>query len=105
MTMDATIELMASSPPTSRDALASAELRNLVERVVRKRVPEPEVDDLVQTVLCDAVASRSLPDEPEQLRRWLVGIARHKVADFHRKRSRGQHVALPEQIEGKPVPH
>jgi DNA-directed RNA polymerase specialized sigma24 family protein len=69
--------------------LASPEMRRLIERFVRRRVPAGDVDDIVQTVLCDALASQSVPDDDEQLRRWLMGITRHKVADFHRGGARG----------------
>src|SRR5262249_31328040 len=37
------------------------------------------------------------------LRRWLVGIARHKVADAHRKAKREPPAELPE-IEAPPAP-
>jgi DNA-directed RNA polymerase specialized sigma24 family protein len=84
--------------------LASAELRKLIEGMVRRKVPEMDVDDVVQTVLCDALANKEPPEETEQLRRWIAGITRHKVADFHRKGSRAKHVELPEQLEGEEPP-
>ena len=43
---------------------------------------------MAQTVLADALASPKVPTDPEELRRWLTGIARHKVADFHRQAMR-----------------
>lgn len=88
-------------PSTSlSQRLSSPELRELVERFVRRRVPELEVEDLVQTVLLDALASKTAPDGDEALRKWLVGITRHKVADFHRRGSRAKLVELPDQLEG-----
>lgn len=91
--------------PDFRQRLSSPELRRLVEQFVRRRVPEVEVDDIVQTVFCDALASDRAPDDAEQLRKWLVGITRHKVADFHRRGGRRKHVPLPEQLEGEAAPH
>ncbi len=99
-----------------RAKLSSPELRSLVQRLVRRRVPEVEVEDVVQTVLCDAFASAKTSeqradgtgpalDDDEQLRKWVVGITRHKVADFHRSGSRVKQVELPEQLEGEPPPH
>ncbi len=99
-----------------RAMLSSPELRSLVQRLVRRRVPEVDVEDVVQTVLCDAFASAKTStegaddsgpalDDEEQLRKWVVGITRHKVADFHRRGSRAKHVELPEQLEGEPPPH
>jgi hypothetical protein len=43
---------------------------------------------VVQTVLCDALAVAAVPVESDELPRWLNGIARHKVADEHRRRAR-----------------
>lgn len=42
----------------------------------------------MQTVLCDALAVAAVPVESQDLPRWLNGIARHKVADEHRRRAR-----------------
>jgi len=67
-------------------ALADPELRRALERVVKGRLPAAEVDDVVQDTLAEALASRSAPAEKEALRRWVFGIARHKVADYFRKR-------------------
>lgn len=82
-------------------ALASDETRRQVERFVRRRVPASEVDDIVQTVLVDALASASPPDEEAAFKRWLMGVARHKVADHHRRKQRQPTTAeLGENLEG-----
>lgn len=88
----------------ARDYLGSDELRTLVVRFVRRRVPEAEVDDVVQTILVAALEASSLPAAREELRKWVVGIARHKIADLHRGR-RGHAVELPENlaVEVEPV--
>jgi len=86
-------------------ALASHETRRQVERFVRRRVPASEVDDLVQTVLVDALAAASPPDEEAAFKRWLMGVARHKVADHHRRKKRQPTTAeLGEHIEGERPP-
>jgi DNA-directed RNA polymerase specialized sigma24 family protein len=115
--MDETMEAVPNTDSSNlRAKLGSPELRSLVQRLVRRRVPEVEVDDVVQTVLCDAFASAKTSaqqadgtgpvlDDDEQLRKWVVGITRHKVADFHRRGSRVKQVELPEQLEGEPPPH
>lgn len=100
--MDAALAQSTTVDP--KTLIASPEVRRLVEGVVRRRVPEREVEDVVQTILCDALASDSMPDDEEQLRKWIVGITRHKVADFHRKGSRAKHVELPETVEGEEAP-
>jgi RNA polymerase sigma factor (sigma-70 family) len=74
--------------PARKTPLADAEIRRFLTDFVKKRVPTSDVDDVVQIVLCDALAAPSPPEEREELRKWLIGIARHKVADFHRRTSR-----------------
>ncbi len=68
--------------------LADASLRRSLAAVLRQRVPAGEAEDLAQTVLCDALASPRLPTDPTELRRWVVAIARHKIADYHRRARR-----------------
>ena len=46
-------------------------LRNLTT-MVRRRVPACEADDVVQSVLCDVLAARAVPQDDE-LPRWVVG--------------------------------
>ncbi|WP_437737675.1 RNA polymerase sigma factor [Sorangium sp. So ce1335] len=82
--------------------LADPGTRRALEEFVRRRVPGGEVDDVVQTVLCDALASPARPADPTELRRWLLGIARHKVADHHRRSSREAAAELPDLPVGPP---
>jgi RNA polymerase sigma factor (sigma-70 family) len=82
----------------SRSVLGSAEVRRLLEGVVRRKVPPSEVDDLVQTALCEALASERLPDDDEALRRWVLGVARNKIADHHRRAGRRRTVELDEEL-------
>jgi len=105
--MDATMASMSrSSPPAGvgGDPLGEPALRGWVERYLRGRVPPSDVDDVVQTVLCAAVAARRVPEDEEQLRRWLIGIARHKVADLHRHRARAKEVELKDHDWAAPAP-
>jgi len=86
-------------------ALASEDTRRRVERFVRRRVPASEVDDIVQTVLVDALTASSPPEDEGAFRRWLMGVARHKVADHHRSKKRQPTTAeLGEHIEGDRPP-
>ncbi len=71
-----------------RALLADVGLRRSLTAALRRRVPAPEAEDLAQTVLCDALASPRLPTDPGELRRWVAAIARHKVADWHRRARR-----------------
>ncbi|AUX42753.1 uncharacterized protein SOCE26_041860 [Sorangium cellulosum] len=94
---------MITEPPSpATTPLAEPGLRRSLEEFVRRRVPSAEVDDVVQTVLCDALASPARPTDPSELRRWLLGIARHKVADHHRRASREAATELPDLPVGPP---
>jgi DNA-directed RNA polymerase specialized sigma24 family protein len=91
--------------PTSRakEALGDPALRQTVERFVRRRVPSSDVEDVVQTVFVDALAAAERPTDPAELARWLLGIARHKVVDRHRRAVREPAAELPE-IPTAPAP-
>jgi DNA-directed RNA polymerase specialized sigma24 family protein len=85
--------------PTSRshtDSLGDPALRRAVEKFVRRRVPPSDVEDVVQTVFVDALAAEGRPEDPGELARWLLGIARHKVVDRHRRATREPAMELPE---------
>ena len=80
---------MAMPATPARGALLSApELRSGLVRFIRGRVAESDVEDVVQATLADAFAARDAPEEAEELRRWVFGIAKHKVVDVHRRGGR-----------------
>ena len=56
--------------------------------IVRRRVPSSDVDDVVQAVLCAALDSSLIPVDEGEIGRWICGITRNKVADFHRRANR-----------------
>ena len=93
------VHAMSHSPV----ATLSPELRSALVAMVRKRVPESEVEDIVQATLADAFASPHAPPEPEAFRRWVFGVAKNKVVDFHRQRGR-ESFDVP-AVAGKPAPH
>jgi len=68
--------------------LADPALREALLKFARRRLPPGEVDDLVQNTLADALSSTSAPTEEADFRRWVRGIARHKIADAYRRRGR-----------------
>ncbi|MEO8796513.1 MAG: hypothetical protein ABI551_01385 [Polyangiaceae bacterium] len=56
--------------------------------IVRRRVPASDVDDVVQSVVCDALGSAFIPIDDGEITCWIFGIARNKVADVHRRAKR-----------------
>ena len=68
--------------------VADPALRVALERFVRAKVPPSEVDDIVQASLTDALATTEGPETEEEIRRWLYGIVRHKIADHFRRAAR-----------------
>ncbi len=93
---------MPSDVSPSKRILAEPAMRRVLEDFVRKRVSTSDVDDIVQTVLMEALAAPSRPQEESELRRWLLGIARHKVVDHHRRASRETVAEIPDLPVGPP---
>jgi DNA-directed RNA polymerase specialized sigma24 family protein len=60
------------------------------------------VDDLVQATLVEVVASTSAPRERPAWNLWVFGIARHKLADFFRERSRVAPLLAETEIAAAP---
>ncbi|TAK29345.1 MAG: sigma-70 family RNA polymerase sigma factor [Myxococcaceae bacterium] len=84
--------------PTMDDDWTSASFRAALLAMVRRRVPPGEADDVVQAALAEAVAAADRPRDPAGLRRWIWGVARHKIADFHRRARREDVGDVPEQV-------
>lgn len=76
-----------AQPPTPA-LLNDPELLRDLRRFIGGRVPRDETDDVLQTTVAAALESEHAPDDPEDFRRWLFGVARNKVADHFRKRGR-----------------
>jgi DNA-directed RNA polymerase specialized sigma24 family protein len=81
------------------DYLKSPATRSSLHAYVRRRGLSDSADDLVQTVLCDALAVEAVPDRSSELPRFVTGIARTKVVDEHRRRARWKRAELPEDLE------
>lgn len=93
----------AETASLTKESLADPALRRALVDFVRRRLPIADVDDVVQTVLCDALAARERPSDAGELRRWVLGIARHKVIDCHRRAHREPPIEMPE-VEASPPP-
>jgi DNA-directed RNA polymerase specialized sigma24 family protein len=89
----------ASRLDAVRSALTDPVVRQGIQSLVGRRVPAQEVGDVVQAVVCDALAAED-PPPPGDVPRWLFGIARHKVADHHRQARRRPVEALDAALVG-----
>lgn len=95
--------MSAAREPRAHRFLSAPETRRFLTDYIRKRVAERDVDDVVQTVLVEALASDRMPEHETEMRKWLVGVARHKIADLHRRAGREQPAELAD-IEAAPPP-
>jgi RNA polymerase sigma factor (sigma-70 family) len=84
--------------------LASTQLRRALREMIRRKAPPADVEDLVQATLTDALASPRVPQDSDELRRWVFAIARNKIVDHHRRSGRESPQELPE-IEAAGAPH
>ena len=82
--------------------LADPALRKDVAAYVRRRVPARDVDDVVQSVLCAALGMPRRPKDPRALRRWVLGMAQHKVVDVHRHAEHEPRALVGEVLAGPP---
>lgn len=69
-------------------SVADPRLRADLERSIGRRVEPAEVEDIVQSVLVEALGSRRLPETQEEIRRFVFAIARQRVIDWYRLRDR-----------------
>ncbi len=63
-------------------------LRARLAQVVRRRVADADVEDVVQTILFVVMTDARRPQVEPDLQRWVAGVTRHKIADHHRGRRR-----------------
>ncbi|MFO0624889.1 MAG: sigma factor [Polyangiales bacterium] len=91
-------------PPSTMPLDWSAQqFRDALLRYVSRRVPSHEAEDVVQSVLLEAATAAQRPDDPGSVRRWIWGIARHKIADHHRRARREAPEVAAEAPAGQDV--
>ncbi len=93
----------SASSPVAGHPLLDPRFRDALARMVRRRVPESEAEDIVQSALTEALAAGKREEEADAVRRWVWGVVRHKVVDYYRQRRR----MAPEELEvaAPEVPH
>lgn len=89
-TQDAIRELGLRLSGARDDALAGcyAQLGPVLRRYLRGRVPEADIDDLVQVVFVEVWRCRSRYDPDRSLEAWVLAIARRRAIDHLRSRRR-----------------
>jgi DNA-directed RNA polymerase specialized sigma24 family protein len=96
-----------SNNPSARlvAKLADPTLQAALSHFVRARVPETEVQDIVQATLAAALDAdgATAPVEDEDIVRWVHGICRHKVVDWFRRSRREVPRDLEDESAGHPV--
>jgi DNA-directed RNA polymerase specialized sigma24 family protein len=85
--------------------LTDPAFRAALFRYVGARAPASEVDDIVQATFAAALAAPDLPEQPEQVRRWVYGIARHKIVDFYRRVGREGLTSSPPEASAESAPY
>jgi DNA-directed RNA polymerase specialized sigma24 family protein len=80
----------ALDDPRRRQILSDRKVHESIRTIARRRgMPEQEVDDILDTVIADAMEDGSLPlDDREEAKRYLDACARNKSIDEGRKRAR-----------------
>jgi DNA-directed RNA polymerase specialized sigma24 family protein len=95
---------MSPSPRSARAELSDPTLRLYLARYLRRRLPAADADDALQAVYCAALEARSVPDDLEELRRWMTVVARRKVASYYERSASEQLGDPPEQaVEPAPI--
>ena len=65
--------------------LYAAHLR-VLQRFVYYRLPSrADADDVLQEIALAVLCAKGIPEEEEKQKAWLLGVARHKCADYFRK--------------------
>jgi RNA polymerase sigma factor (sigma-70 family) len=86
---------MSAVSTLMKTRVADPALRREVEAAVRRRVRGDEAEDVVQATLADVLSARTVPEEPEEFRRFVFGVARNKVFDHFRRQKR-----QPTELDG-----
>jgi RNA polymerase sigma factor (sigma-70 family) len=80
--------VMSAVSTVMKTRVADPALRREVEAAVRRRVRSDEAEDVVQATLADVLSASTVPEEPEEFRRFVFGVARNKVFDHFRRQKR-----------------
>jgi RNA polymerase sigma factor (sigma-70 family) len=95
---------MPAVPTPLKARLVDPVLRRAVESAVRRRVRGDDADDVVQATYTDVLAARQLPEDEQEFRRFVFGVARNKVFDHFRRQRRSPEELSEDDAEGGEQP-
>ncbi len=72
-------------------------------RFLCNKCPAEALDDLVQDTFASCVASGERLHDPDAFRRYLLGIARHKLVDLYRARGRAVEIFSAHELGVAPI--
>lgn len=73
-----------------------------LERYVFFKVPQrADAQDILQNILMIACREQQKLKSVNSLRAWLLGIARHQIADYYRRRAKQKEISLHQVAEEK----
>jgi len=86
--------------------LRDADLKKAMAKAIAGRVPDADVEDVLQVALLAAHKAEKLPADPGRRRKYVVGIARKKAAEHRRALRRAPKVEKDADVEeiGPPAP-
>jgi len=90
MNVDNDVLLASQAQQGNREAFLTLYNRylNRVHNRVKSRIPEADVDDVVQEIFIAAIRSLRTFEQRSQFSTWLYTIVNRQIADFYRKRNR-----------------
>jgi len=84
--------------------LAEPGLMRAVEAAVKRRIQGDDAHDVLQATWTDVLQAADVPADPEEFRRFVFGVARHKVLDHYRRRAREVPTEAVAELEQPPEP-
>ena len=96
--------VMSLVPTPMKARLADPALRSAVEVAVRRRVRGDDAEDVVQATLADVLSAARVPEDAEEFRRFVFGVARNKVFDHFRRQRRESEGLDEHELAGPDAP-
>lgn len=70
-----------------------------LKRIIGRRIPSYDVDDIVQDILCKAIINHHTLKNNSLLKTWLYTITTRSIMDYWRSRFKNNIETLPEELD------